>query len=89
MICLFVPPQMLSGPECFLAKIAWNGDPLQVVGLNVITYVPGVTFLSTNIANGCCCHLSSTLNPVLTFMHHRFDLLVQFMHVMVSRNNGF
>ena len=87
MLSLFVSPQILSRPECFLAEIAWKRDPLQVVCLNVVTYVPGVAFFSTNIANSCCCHLPSTLNPVLTFMHHRFDLLVKLMHV--GRNNGF
>ena len=76
MICLFVPPQMLSGPECFLAEIAWNGDPLQVVGLNVITNVPGVTFLSKNIANGCCCQLFSTLNLVVYFIRISSDIFL-------------
>ena len=83
---MFVLAQIFSWPECFLAEIAWYADPLEVVWLDMIIYVVGVTFLSKYIANGCCCQLFSTLNLVLTFTHHRFDLLVKLLHVI--RSNG-
>ena len=82
MFSLFVLAQILPRPAFLFAEITWDGDPLQMVGLNVITYVPGVAFLSTNIANSCRCQSASALHHMLTFMHHRFYFLIKLMYVI-------
>ena len=63
--------QAASGPECFLTEVARKNDPIQVIGLNVISNGYNLPFFSTNFARIGFSHYSFPIGDhILTPLHH-------------------
>ena len=63
-------PKTISRPESFIAEVAGDDDSFKMVCFNVIFYVWGLAFLSTNFAPMSKPLSTTNGNYVFTLLHH-------------------
>ena len=79
----FVFCQRISWTENMCTKITRNGDPSNMIRLDVVHYISHASLLSTHLAYPCSSTVLAVWIGIFTDHHHWFHLLVQIFHICV------